>query len=397
MGSLIIVLIAFAVYCNEVYCDTLPINVTKPEDTVLLVRNNSHAIEKGIFWKNLGLSKHKPTKIEESRGLGSASSETNKRKSRFLNSLAFLTGLSFGGLATAASSTMKNIAKLPHASFSINLGSPKTSPYFAAYYSHYPYPSLLPYPFFYPGSFGISPMVDNPTKPQTTSTQNADLITPQVINLFDNKPIDLAENNEDYTDAEKSDASNGADDRTRLRTEADRNAEEKDMIRGCKGGQRKHNVLRGTAREREYLQLNTNDLRATLDFRVANQTVIDNATTTTSPPNNTQTPNMTHHHYYYHHHHHKEHPHYSGYYGGYPQNIHHIELTTDSYSQISYNIPYEQPTNFHHDDKYNIYPGFNPPLSVPFSPAQTNEYTDFNRLYPSGYQLPNISDGFRPV
>lgn len=56
-------------------------------------------------------------------------------------------------------------------------------------------------------------------KPQTSQD-----LTPQMINLLDNRPIE--ENNEDYTD-EKSNAGNGADDRTRLRTEADRNAEEK--------------------------------------------------------------------------------------------------------------------------------------------------------------------------
>jgi len=152
--------------------------------------------------------------MEESRNLDSTENEVDKRRGRFLSSLAFLTGLSFDGLATAASSTVKNIAKMPQA-FSINLGSSKTSPYFAAYYSRYP---LLPYPFFYP--FGLVPI--DAAKLQT---QN-DLTTPQVINLFDNRPIDLAGNNEDYTD-EKSNADNGADDRIRLRAEANRNAEAK--------------------------------------------------------------------------------------------------------------------------------------------------------------------------
>lgn len=187
---------------------------------MLLERNNnSHAIEKGSFWKNLNLSRHKLTK-EESRNLGSINSEADKRRGRFLSSLAFLTGLSFGGLATAASSTMKSIAKMPQA-FSINLGSSKTSPYFAAYYSQYPYAPLLPYPFFYPGPFGLAPI--DATKSQTPQND----LTPQVINLFDNRPVDLAENNEDYTDTEKFNAGNGADDRKRLRAEADRNAEEK--------------------------------------------------------------------------------------------------------------------------------------------------------------------------
>lgn len=207
-------------FVAEVYCDTLPTKIAKPEDTVLLERNNSsHAtIETGSFWKNLSLSKRKP-KVVESRSLDNINSEMNKRKGRFLSSLAFLTGLSFGGLATAASSTMKNIAKIPQM-FSINLGSSKTSPYFAAYYSQYP--PLLPYPFIYPGAFGLAPVIDS-TKPQTTQND----LTPQVINLFDNRPNDIAGNNEDYTDAETSNVGNGADDRIRLQAEADRNAEEK--------------------------------------------------------------------------------------------------------------------------------------------------------------------------
>jgi len=205
-------------FVAEVYCDTLPIKVAKPEDTVLLERNNSHAIiEKGNFWKNLSLSKRKSTKMEESRNLNSINSETDKRKARFLSSLAFLTGLSFGELATTASSTIKNIAKMPQV-FSINLGSSKTSPYFAAYYSQHPYAPLLP--FFYPG-FGLTPTIDA-TKPQTSQND----LTSQVINLLDDRPIDLAGNNEDYADAEKSNEGNGVDG-IRLQAEADRNAEEK--------------------------------------------------------------------------------------------------------------------------------------------------------------------------
>ncbi|XP_036145511.1 uncharacterized protein LOC105833788 [Monomorium pharaonis] len=345
----------------EVYCDTLPTKVARSEDTVLPERNNSHAIEKESFWKNLNLSRHKPTKVEELRNLSSTNSKADNRKGRFLSSLAFLTGLSFGGLATAASSTVKSIAKMPQA-FSINLGSSKSSPYFAAYYSQYPYAPLLPYPFFYPGALALASTSDA-AKPQTPQ---GDLI-PQVISLFDNRSIDLVENNEDYTDPERFNAGNGADDRKRLRTEANRNAEEKGTIGKCKEFQRKHsNALKETAREREYLQTNAADFQTILNFRVANQTVLDNATTIAPE-------NRTHHHHHHHHHHHgqygqyghphKEHPHFSGYYGGYPQNIHHVELTTSQpYSQVSYNVPpYEQPANFYPDDKYNAYPSINHP------------------------------------
>lgn len=157
-------------------------------------------------------------------------------------------------------------------------------------------------------------------------------------------------------------------------------------IRGCKESQRKQG--KATAREREY-QVSAADLQTTLNFRAANQTESGN-TTTIKPPGNT-----THHH---HHHHHHQYPYFSGYYGGHPQNIHHVEITTTQpYSQNGYHVPYEQPANFYHDDKYNVYPGLNPSYSAPYSPDPTHEYADFNRQYPSGYQPPNISDGFKPL
>lgn len=155
--------------------------------------------------------------MEEPKGLYN---ETNRRKSRLLGSLAFLAGLSFGGLA-AASTTTKTFAKLPTTSFSLNLGSSKDSPYLAAYYNPYP---LLPYPLFFPSPFGLTPI--NLAKTQPTS---------QVISLIENRPIDLREDNEEYLDEEKKIKNNKktgngedeADDRIELRAKVDWNAEEK--------------------------------------------------------------------------------------------------------------------------------------------------------------------------
>lgn len=169
--------------------------------------------------------------------------------------------------------------------------------------------------------------------------------------------------------------------------------------------------MKETAREREYIHVNAADLRAALNFQAENQTEpIDNITTTTmrtrtttlnsTTPTITPPRNTSQHHHHHHHHHHGNNEYFPGYYGGYPQNIHHVDLTTNQpYNQISYNVPYEQPGNFYHDDKFNIYPGFNPSFPAPFLSDQTNEFagTDFNRLYPSGYQLPNVSEGFKPL
>lgn len=205
----------------EIHSDALPTPVAKSEVTDLAETRDSQVIEKEFFWKNLdSSSRHQPTKIEESKSLNNASGEMRSRKSRFLSSLAFLAGLSFGGLATAASSTVKSIAKLPsQASISLNLNDAKTSPYFAAYYS----PVL---PFIYPSSFKIVPVID-PTRSQANLPN--DLITPQVISIFDRQPIDLAESNKDYADEGKEpDNENRAD--VISQAEADRNAEEKVRI-----------------------------------------------------------------------------------------------------------------------------------------------------------------------
>ncbi|XP_072743445.1 uncharacterized protein [Anoplolepis gracilipes] len=415
MGSLIIILTVVIVYCSETQCDSPPITVAKPENPSLVERNDIHAI-KEAFWKNFDLSKRKPMLVEESKNLNN---ETNRRKSRLLGSLAFLAGLGVGGLATAASSTANTIAKLPQTSFTLNLGS-KDSPYLATYYNPYP---LLSYPFFFPSPIGFAPMI-NLMKPQTSSHND---LTPQVISLFENRqPIDLAENNEKYLrEKEKSknnkktgNSENGPDDRTELRAKVDRNAEEK--IHGCKDGQRKHdNFLKGSIREREDLQVNADDSQATLNFQAANMTAanenqtVTEATTMVMPtnPSNTYGPpkNESHYHHYHHYHnnsnYYPEHPHHQGYYSGYPQNVNHVDLTTGlnahhDHNQIHYNLPYEQPANFYHNDKYNIYSSshFNPPFSGPFPSDQVNEHagTDINRLYHSEYQPP-YNNGFRPV
>lgn len=160
------------------------------------------------------------TRLEQPNNLvDSSGNGTSKRKSRILGSLAFLAGLSFGGLANAASSTAKTISRLPQASFALNVGgASKTSPYFAAYYSPY---SLLPYPFLYPGPFGLVPTAD-PTNTPNDLTTSSDL-TSQLIGAFNGRrPIDLAEKDEEEVNVEN----NGADRRTESQTYADGNAEE---------------------------------------------------------------------------------------------------------------------------------------------------------------------------
>jgi len=206
----------------------LPTTTARLEDIAFTEGSNKsmHAFDK----ENPRRSVDSPQrKLEESKTPDSATVGANGRKSRFLGSLAFLAGLSFGGL-TAASSNVKNIAKLPQtASLSLNLGPSKNSPYLTAYYNPY---SLLPYPLFYSlsGPLGLLPMADL-AKPHATPPDD---LTPQVINLFDNREPGNSLDNEDYEDEEKNsnDAKrandkNGADSHAESRGEADRNAEEK--------------------------------------------------------------------------------------------------------------------------------------------------------------------------
>ncbi|XP_020299979.1 uncharacterized protein LOC109863812 [Pseudomyrmex gracilis] len=396
MGSHIIFLIAVIVYCSEIHSNALPTSVAKPEDTVLAETRDSQVTEKRFLWENLDPSSRrqpikKPTKIEESNSPNNASGEMRSRKSRFLNSLAFLAGLSFGGLATAASSTVKSIAKLPsQASLSLNLNDAKTSPYIAAYYS-----PVLPYPFIYPSSFKIVPVID-PTRPQANLPND---LTAQVISVFDQQPNDLAGSNEDYANEGK-EPENRAD--VISQAEADRNAEEKTMIRGCKGSQRKYDSSsKGSSRERENFHVDADSSRALFNFKVkanmtdgnANQTANTTTPATTNlVGNNSQ--NVTYYPPYF--------P-FPGYFGGYPQNVNHVDLTTNpsayhyGYDQINYNPSHEQ-THFYHDDRYNVHSSSSH-LPGPYSFGQTNEYVDanFDRLYHSEYQSPTYSDGFQPV
>lgn len=213
----------------ETCCDTSPAaSVIRPEETgYLMETNDSYVTDKGF---SRGLGVRQPAEVPQSKNLDSTNSEASKRKARLLGGLAFLAGLSFGGLATAASSTVKTLAKMPQASLTLNLGPSKASPYFAAYYSPY---SFLPLPLFYHSPFG--PTAD-PPRPQESS--HDDDSRPQVISVFDNRqPDDFTANNEQYSDELKNpgndksaagDGEDGAERRSELR--ADRNAEEKVRI-----------------------------------------------------------------------------------------------------------------------------------------------------------------------
>lgn len=99
-----------------------------------------------------------------------------------------------------------------------------------------------------------------------------------------------------------------------------------------------------------------------------------------------------------------------GYYGGYPQNIKHIDFTTETnefkyhdYDHINYNLPsYEKPVNFYSDEKYNYYPNPSADSFPPnqFQQGQVPEYfsNGFNRFFYTPENTPQfLNSGFRPV
>ncbi|XP_025161242.1 probable serine/threonine-protein kinase DDB_G0282963 isoform X2 [Harpegnathos saltator] len=430
MGSLIIILTAVAVCCTETCCDMPPAtSIVKPADTVLFKINHvNKSPQRGPFLRDISqqikmweIGKEEIgdlRKIGNSRNWNVATnvtttnSEPKNRKARLLGSLAFLAGLGFGGLATAASSTVKSFVKVPQTSVAFNLSPTKNSPYLAAYYN--PFSFVPPYPFFYHSPFGLVPTSD-------LSTQTMSHLTPQVISIFSNKQTDnVAGSNEEYADAENlnndksmADSEDGVNYRTELHAVANRNAEEKMELDDCKDGQRKYSSsFKGSSKE---LEANTNgpttSSGATEMTADANQTMTKNKnkTTITTPP--PVEPDRMHHHYHHHHHHHPDpnnnthtiHSYFPGYYDGYAQDISHVDLTTGSDVSHHYqdhgqiNLPHERPANFYHDDvrsNHHVAPYF--PGS--FSSNQVNGYvnTDFDQASSSGYQSPN-DNGFKPI
>lgn len=161
--------------------------------------------------------------------------DSSNRKSKILRSLAFLAGLSVGGLAGAASSDVKTYTKLPP--LSVNVGASRISPQVAAIYNPYLYVS---YPYILATPFGIYPLWDLLRSQSINGIQNNfQPLTqnPQVLNLFDNKPTDLLNNSDEYVEeAQKIESiktpndTEDTDKSVESQVEGDRNAEEKVRI-----------------------------------------------------------------------------------------------------------------------------------------------------------------------
>ncbi|XP_031831051.1 uncharacterized protein LOC116426358 [Nomia melanderi] len=357
-----------------------------------------------ILWKNILFPKQSSSKTEELNKIENLNMNSPIRKSKILSSLAFLAGLSVGGL-TGASSSVNTYAK--PAPVTLNFDGSRVSPQIASIYGSYPY---MPHPYIFATPFGLYSVL-SPLGLHTAPGFQNDL---QVLNsIGTKKPTDLSNNDEYVEEAKKVEdvkPSNTVPEETTesSSSENNRNVEEKMLKTGTpcseqKGFKKKQdNLSRDSSKEREnvedivlsFRQTNTTRQNATS----TNTTISGNGTipTMNNMVNSTQINETTI-------------PPFYGYYGGYPQNIDHIDFTTESndykyhnYESINYNLPYDKAANLYSDDRYNYY--VNPSLdsSVPneFSREQIPEYFpyDFNRYLYTSYNTPPLENsGFRPV
>ncbi|XP_017758516.1 PREDICTED: uncharacterized protein LOC108549574 [Eufriesea mexicana] len=377
------------------------------------------ALEKEISLTDL-YSKQNSIRLEELDRNVNRGVDPSNRRSKILRSLAFLAGLSVGDLAGAASSDVKSYAKF--SPLSVNVGASRVSPHVAAIYDPYPY---VPYPYVFTTPLGFYPLWDPLRLQSISGIQNN--IQPLVqnsplLNLLGNRPTDVLDTNDEYVEAAQkienvkssSNTNKDTDKSAEFQMEDNRNAEEKiksspgntcNMEKGLKAKQgsseksvfKEHESADASLTTLGLRAINTTEQIASTNTTRGNTTQIpDTSVTMSSAQNSTMHNNRTT-------------PQFYGYYGGYPQNINHIELTTETYEQkyhgyehINYNLPtYEKPVNFYSDERYNYYPA--PPVdSYPsqFHQEHIPEYhsNHFKRfLYTSANTPPFVNSDFRPV
>ncbi|KAK1132046.1 hypothetical protein K0M31_016186 [Melipona bicolor] len=300
------------------------IKVTRRSLGIITDSDDVQTSEKEISQMDI-YSKQNSIKLQELERIANTEFDGSNRKSKILRSLAFLAGLSVGGLAGAASSDIKTYTKLPP--LSVNVGASRISPQVAAIYDPY-----VSYPYIFATPLGIYPFWD--------------LLRLQSTNGLNSNPLN---NNDKYVkEAQKIEsikAPSNAD------SDKNKESEVKEKMASpgiaCIMQKRVNENVISTDKK-------INDLSATLGRQSVNKTMVSVNTTsmTMNTMQNLTTNNQT------------NPPSYGYYYGGYPQNVNHIDFTTNSYEHpyhdyehINYNLPpYDKPENFYSDsDKYNYY------------------------------------------
>ncbi|XP_076659292.1 uncharacterized protein LOC143362753 [Halictus rubicundus] len=428
MSFLIFACLIASICCNILNCSTAStsenLKITrKPLGTSTTKNYDNQTPRVPSLWSDLLLPRLSPSKTEELRKVTNENANSTIRKSKILGSLAFLAGLSVAGL-TSPTSSVKTYAKPP--SVSLNFDASRVSPHIAPIYGPYPYVS---HPYIFATPFGLYPVL-SPVNLQPVAGLQNDLQSlaqqEQILSLLGNKkPAVLLNNNDEYTEEAKKvenvKTSNAADEEAgeAAEFEDDRNAEEKILKAGTtcsdrNGLRKKQNNLSEynlegfkdslmldsllkASKPKKHHHSNTTQTNST---NPENQSFIFPLTTNQNrTQNNETTTTIT-----------TTTPFY-GYYTGYPQDIHHIDFTTETneykyhnYDSVNYNLPsYDKPGNFYSsDERYNYY--FNPPpdssATNEFPREQMPEYFphDFNRYLYTPYNTPPIANnGFRPV
>ncbi|KAF7396458.1 hypothetical protein HZH66_007320 [Vespula vulgaris] len=442
MSSLIALFSIVILYGRDVYCDDIT-KTLKPENTMILKKNDSHPLQKETLWSSLLLKRLESMNIKNTEKHENNKINTmemfNKRKSKFLGSLAFLAGLGFGGLAGAASSTVKAYAKFPQAAIAMNFVPSKQGPYLAAYYDPYPF---VPHPYLYHAPLGFYPFMD-PLKLQSliggSSQQNGADRPDQIITVFDDKrPSDSDDSEEEYiVEKKKIDKSKKSSSRLENRVGSAESligsvdkrteGEMKNQIVTCETQKKIEEEIDNVSTKDsmmydfEDLQEDADNSRASTNRR---KTQANNSTTSRPDSNFTtrrdHTPRPTHTHasiptttnltvenstmennttfspFF-------------GYYDGNPQNIENIDLTSDMLppiyqepNPINYHLPYERPANFYSDERYNFYSNSFPNSypSGPFFSEHLSDYStnDFDRyVYPPDNNSPTYVNQFKPI
>ncbi|KAF3425096.1 hypothetical protein E2986_03666 [Frieseomelitta varia] len=324
---LIVVFINHSRIRYKVSATTENVKVTRRSLGITTDSDDVQTSEKEISQMDI-YSKQNLIKLQELERIANTEFDGSNRKSKILRSLAFLAGLSVGGLAGAASSDIKTYTKLPP--LSVNVDASRISPQVAAIYDPYPYVS---YPSIFATSLGVYPFWD--------------LLRLLSTNGLKFNPLN--NNDECVQEAQKIESirapSNADSDKNKeSEVKNDRNVEEKMASPSIVCIMQKR-VNEKQSSVKNVIKKNINDLSATSGRQSLNKTTSTNTTQNSTTDNQTNPPS------------------YGYYYGGYPQNINHIDVTTNSYEypyhdyeHINYNLPpYDKPENFY-SDKYHYYP-----------------------------------------
>lgn len=195
------------------------------------VRTDANRTEnKEMSWRDVPPSKQNPLKAEEMKIIADAKIDSSNRKTKILNSLAFL-----AGLANAASNVKTYIKSPP---LYVNPDVSRLSPPFATIYDPHLY---IPHPYIFTTPLGFYPLLNLLRLQAIAGVQNEIQTltqTPQLSLLENKKPMDMVNKSDKFIEETKAvenvktpnSVQEEADESVGLQVEDVRNAEEKVRI-----------------------------------------------------------------------------------------------------------------------------------------------------------------------